>query len=254
MAAHFAFVHGGGQGSWVWEETIAALRRQAADALGSVLTLDVPGCGEKRGRDTATLDVDDVASELIVDVLAAGLKQVILVGHSLAGTLLPRLVEKRPDLFPRIVYVSCSAPLPGQTVPQMMGNGRHGSNPDSVGYPQDPKNCPVALQYREMFCNDMDDGDASRFTAKLGRDRWPDQFMHESAWRYAHLTGIQSTYVVCLRDGILTAPWQEIFAGRFKAQRIVRIDAGHQVMVTRPHALAEALRLEASSLRNADAE
>jgi pimeloyl-ACP methyl ester carboxylesterase len=150
-------------------------------------------------------------------------------------------VEKRPALFKHIVYVSCSAPLPGQTVPQMMGNGRHGSDPDAVGYPQDPKRCAVALQYREMFCNDMEDGHASRFLAKLGHDRWPDQLMRESAWRYAHLDGIQSTYVLCLRDGILTPPWQETFARRFKAQRIVRIDAGHQVMLTRPHALAEVL-------------
>jgi pimeloyl-ACP methyl ester carboxylesterase len=246
MASHFAFVHGGGQGGWVWQETIGALRGQDAAALGGVLTLDVPGCGEKRGRDTAALDLDDVVNELIVDVVTAGLQRVTLVGHSLAGTLLPRLVEKRPALFKHIVYVSCSAPLPGQTVPQMMGNGRHGSDPNAVGYPQDPMRCPVALQYREMFCNDMEDGHASHFLTKLGHDRWPDQLMRESAWRYAHLDGIQSTYVQCLKDGILTPPWQETFARRFKAQRIVRIDAGHQVMLTRPHALAEILRLDAS--------
>jgi len=137
------------------------------------------------------------------------------------------------------------APLPGQTVPQMMGNGRHGSDPKSVGYPQDPRVCPVQQQYRAMFCNDMNDAEASRFMAKLGRDRWPDQLMSESAWRYEHLQGVRSTYVLCLRDGILTVPWQETFARRFRAQRIVRIDAGHQVMNTRPHALAEVLRLDA---------
>ncbi len=245
MTTHFAFVHGGGQGGWVWEETIAALRRQDTDKWGSTLTLDVPGCGEKRGRDTSKLNIDDVVGELIGEVEAAGLQQVILVGHSLAGTLLPRLVEKRPALFPRIVYVSCSAPLAGQTVPQMMGNGRHGSDPNSVGYPHDPKSCPVQQQYREMFCNDMDDGDASHFLAKLGRDRWPDESMRESSWRYAHLDAIRSTYVLCLKDRILTAPWQEIFAGRLRVRRIVRIDAGHQVMNTRPDTLAEALRVAA---------
>jgi pimeloyl-ACP methyl ester carboxylesterase len=245
MRAHFAFIHGGGQGGWVWDDTIEALRGQTADALGSLLMLDVPGCGTKRGRDTAALDVDGVADELIADVAKARLEQVILVGHSMAGLLLPRLVEKRPDLFSRLVYVSCSAPLPGQTVPQMMGNGAHGSDPESVGYPQDPRVCPVQQQYREMFCNDMRDAEASRFMVKLGRDRWPDQSMSESAWRYEHLQGVHSTYVLCLRDRILTVPWQETFARRLKAQRIVRIDAGHQVMNTRPHALAEVLRLDA---------
>lgn len=39
---------------------------------------------------------------------------------------------------------------------------------------------------------------------------------------------------------------QEIFAERLGAGRRVRIDAGRQVMNTRPHALAEVLRHEAA--------
>ncbi|MCJ2178106.1 hypothetical protein [Novosphingobium album (ex Hu et al. 2023)] len=33
MAVSFVFLHGGGQGSWVWDETIAAIGRQAGDAV-----------------------------------------------------------------------------------------------------------------------------------------------------------------------------------------------------------------------------
>jgi len=50
---------------------------------------------------------------------------------------------------------------------------------------------------------------------------------------------------VCLADGILPVAWQQKFAERFHAKRLVRIDAGHQVMNTRPQALAEILRNEA---------
>ena len=56
-----------------------------------------------------------------------------------------------------------------------------------------------------------------------------------------------ASYVVCLRDGSLPVAWQETFATRLKAHRRARIDAGHQVMNTRPHALAEILRLEAAT-------
>jgi pimeloyl-ACP methyl ester carboxylesterase len=52
--------------------------------------------------------------------------------------------------------------------------------------------------------------------------------------------------VICLRDGILPVSWQEVFATRLQASRRVRIDAGHQVMNTRPEALAEILRYEAN--------
>src|SRR2546425_6562265 len=135
----YAFLHGGGQGSWVWKETIAALHRQADGKFGRALALDIPGCAEKRGRDISDLSPDDVAAELLADLERANMKEVILVGHSNAGTMLPRLAEKRPALFRRLVYVSCCAPLPGQNVLQMMGSSQHGSKDDEVGFPLDPK-------------------------------------------------------------------------------------------------------------------
>src|SRR5579864_6762283 len=107
----YAFLHGGGQGGWVWEQTIAALTCQTNGAFGRALTLDIPGCGAKRGRVTDALSVDDITAELIGDIVAAGLRDVVLVGHSQAGTILPRLVQRRADLFRHVVYVSCMVPL-----------------------------------------------------------------------------------------------------------------------------------------------
>ena len=135
----YVFLHGGGQGSWVWSETIAALQRQAGGKSGRALALDAPGCGAKRGADTAGLDVDGVVAELLADISVAGMKDVVLVGHSQAGTILPRLVEKQPNLFRQLVYVSCTAPSPGLTLIQQMGSGPHGANPNEVGWPFDPK-------------------------------------------------------------------------------------------------------------------
>ena len=56
----FAFLHGGGQGGWVWDETIAAMKAQSGDA-NRYLALDVPGCGTKRERDTASIQFDEIA-------------------------------------------------------------------------------------------------------------------------------------------------------------------------------------------------
>jgi hypothetical protein len=81
---------------------------------------------------------------------------------------------------------------------------------------------------------------------KLGQDAWPGRTMEAFDWRYDHLGAVPASYVLCLRDAPLTLAWQQIFAERLRAERIVRIDAGHQVMNTRPHALAEVLRHEAS--------
>jgi pimeloyl-ACP methyl ester carboxylesterase len=246
MTASFAFLHGGGQGSWVWEETLAALRQLTRTRPAHLLALDAPGCGSKRGRETANLTVDDVTDELLTDIGAAGLSDVILVGHSQAGTVLPRMAERQPGLFRRLVYLSCCAPLPGQDIQQMIGGGVHGSHRDEVGWPLDPATVTHEQQWAACFCNDMDATATAAFIARLGRDMWPLQTMTATDWRYAHLGAVPSTFILCNQDAILTPPWQLRFARRFKVERIVRIDGGHQVMNSRPQALAELLLQEAA--------
>ena len=238
------FLHGGGQGSWVWDETIAALKQQSGGAA-RCLALDVPGCGAKRGRDTEAVEFDDIARELIADMEAADMADAVLVGHSQAGMVLPRIAEFRPDLLSRLVYVTCSAPPSGMTVIERMGGGVHGQNPDEIGWPLDPATSTLEERYRIMFCNDMAPAEADAFLTRLGSDMWPMSSYACRDWRYDHLGGIPSTFVLCLQDMVLPPIWQERFAEVLKTDRTIRIDAGHQVMNTRPQALAEVLLSEA---------
>ncbi len=236
---NFAFLHGGGQGSWVWAELIVAL-----GSGHSALLLDIPGCGTKRGRDTAGTGVDEIADELLSDIDASGLSDVILVGHSAAGTILPRMAERSAQSFRRLIYLTCTAPLAGKTVLEQMGSSLHGTIDDETGWPVDPATTTIQQRYEAMFCNDMDDAATATFLAKLGSDMWPMGSMINRDWRYDHLSGAPSTAILCEQDMSLPPLWQERFAQRLHCQRIMRIDAGHQAMNTQPKALAELLLAE----------
>jgi pimeloyl-ACP methyl ester carboxylesterase len=238
---NYVFVHGGGQGGWVWDETVAALRLQSSTDVGSIMTLDAPGCGTKRGRTTEGLDMEQIAREFVSEIERAGLSHVVLVGHSQAGQTLPMMARLRPDLFSHLVYVTCSAPLPGQSVQQMIGSGLHATNADEVGWPADPATTSMNDRYYLMFCNDMSEEQTAVFLPKLGKDMWPAATYSETSWRYDDCNDVPSTYILCLRDQSLPPQWQKRFAERLGARQIVRIDAGHQVMNSRPHALAEIL-------------
>jgi hypothetical protein len=78
---HYAFVHGGIQGGWVWDTMLAALCRQTGGKVGRALALDVPGCGTKRMRATGELTLDDVAAELVDEIERAELREVVVVGR-----------------------------------------------------------------------------------------------------------------------------------------------------------------------------
>lgn len=242
----FVFLHGGGQAGWVWDETLAALALQTGGGFGRALTLDIPGCGSKRGRPTDDLDMDAVAAELAADIDASGFRDAVLVGHSQAGTVLPRLLELRPKLFRRAIYISCIAPQPGRSVRNYRDAETAQRTPDDF----DPTTNPPPEQLRDLlqniFCNDMGADETRAFMAKLGADAWPNPSYTATDWRYGHLGAVPASYFICLQDKAVSVPLQEQFAERFRASRLVRFDAGHQVMNTRPHTLAEALRHEAA--------
>lgn len=235
----FVFLHGGGQGGWVWDETIAAMAAQAGEGAHRTLALDGPGCGAKRDDDRASYGFDAVTAELIADIERAGLADVVLVGHSQAGTHIPSMILARPDLFSRAVFVSCVAPDPGLTTIEMTGTKIHGGS-----HPFNDTALSVRDRYRAMFCNDMAPAEQEAFLDKLGPDQWPPCCYSHADWLYDHLADLPVSYVLCLQDAILPLEWQERFATRFHARSTPRIDAGHQAMNTRPHALAEILLAE----------
>ncbi len=242
----FVFLHGGGQGGWVWDETIAAIKAQSGGDV-RCLALDAPGCGAKRGRDTAGIAFPEITAELVADIEAAGLRDVVLVGHSQAGTSMPAMAALRPGLFARLVFVSCIAPDPGLTVVEMTARRmrEHGHTEGSRALTDE--NRPMRERYRVMFCNDMAPAQAEAFLDKLGSDNWPPSCYAQTDWPYDHLAEVPVGYVLCLQDAILPLEWQERFAVRMHAVSTPRIDAGHQAMNTRPQALAEILLAEAAA-------
>jgi pimeloyl-ACP methyl ester carboxylesterase len=241
---NYAFVHGDALGGWVW----TTRSRRYTDKAGVPLAApwrSMPGMRAKRTSVTSQLTVENVATELIKEITRAGMEDVVLVGHSLGGPAIAFMAGLAPELFRRLVYVSCLIPLPGQNVAQMMGTGLHGGNPAEVGYPLDPTSNDDSDRCAATLCNDMNREQAAEFLAKLGADEWPPQTYTETEWRCAHLGQIPATYALChaIRD-FLPAGRKSLRRGS-KVDEIVRVDAGHQVMNTRPEALAGALRFAA---------
>lgn len=77
--------------------------------------LDIPGCGLKWGRVTDETNLDEIVTELAEDIDCTGIEDPVLVGHSQAGTITPRLVKSRPHSFRHVIYVSSLVPKGNQT-------------------------------------------------------------------------------------------------------------------------------------------
>lgn len=245
MSSNFVFIHGGGQASWVWEDAIAALKAQV-DGDAQVLALDVPGCGAKRGRDVSAMPFTAIAPELIDEIRTSGLNDIVLVGHSQSGTIVPDIARACADRVKRVIYVSCMAMAPGFDVIGYTTVHMHGEAQTELGDLIRDENSSAEARFRAMFCNDMAPDEADAFMARLGQDSWPDDSYAHREWSETYPVPMPVSYVLCQRDTILPPEWQRRFAEAFGAERIVEIDAGHQPMNTRPQELAAILLAEAA--------
>lgn len=233
----FIFQHGAMMGGYVWDELIAAMRARSDGVR--CLALDVPGCGAKRGIDTRAMSFDELIESQLADVDASGMRDVVLVGHSQGGTVLPRLAEARPGLFRKLVYIACLAPDPGQSVMEAA---------EAEDYFGDEPVQARTLMNRmiDMLCNDMDVPTAREFLGRLGGgDAWPPASYAERDWRYDHLAGVPSTYIFCEQDNCVPPEKQENYLANLLVDRVVRLDSGHQPMNSRPGELADVLLAEA---------
>jgi len=175
----------------------------------------------------------------VADVDASGMCDVILVGHSQGGTVVPRLVEARPGMFRKLVYIACLGPDPGQSVMEAA---------EEEDVPEDEPVAATTIMGRmiDMLCNDMDPAMARGFLARMGGgDAWPPSSYTERGWRYDHLKDIPSTYIFCEQDNCVPPEKQERYLANLNAGKVIRMDSGHQPMNSRPGELAEILLAEA---------
>lgn len=235
------FLHGGNHGSWCWDPVLPMLRESAPEGERLIM-LDMPGCGQKRGRAVDQLTLAAIVKELNEELRSANVSKAVLVGHSIAGVLLPMMAAEDPSLYAELIYLTTSAPLEGQTIMEMMGTALHGQDPEQVGWPLDPATTSPQDLALAMFAQDLDPSQIAWLMGEVAQDVTPPAVATSPATRAGYAGVVASTYIVTLRDNILPADWQRRFAERLGCERIVEIDTPHEPFVSHPVLLAETLR------------
>jgi pimeloyl-ACP methyl ester carboxylesterase len=84
-------VHGGGLAADSWELTVDEIHRQEPNL--PVVTLDMPGRRNNPG-DLRRLTIADYIDSLVGDIERAELEDIVIVGHSMGGMMLPGVATK----------------------------------------------------------------------------------------------------------------------------------------------------------------
>lgn len=234
--ATFVLVHGGGQGGWVWRWTARLLQAEGHEVFTPTLT----GFGARHH-----LNGPDVGFQTFLDdvgnlILFEDLKDVVLVGHSMGGAIIPRVAEALPDRIRRVVWLTAVVTSDGETlissIPQSPWIARAVELAGDRIARTDPE---------KLLDANIADGTEEHRAIMRARERsgYPAHALREPGRLTAFLRlGLPTGYVLTTEDRVVEPHVQEGFARKLPDCRRAEIAAGHQCMLTQPRATADILR------------
>ena len=110
MPETFVLVHGGSLGAWSWAAVIAQLQRLGHRAMA----VDLAGRGESPydlAKVTLAVHIDTVSRY----IEERDLRDVVMVGHSMAGIIMPSVAVRMPDRIKRLIFVSALVMRDGES-------------------------------------------------------------------------------------------------------------------------------------------
>jgi pimeloyl-ACP methyl ester carboxylesterase len=241
-------VHGGAHGAWCWSPTLPHL-----DAPSLAIDLPPKSVRGVRGapipEEILRLGIADFATSALADVDAAGFDRFVLVGHSMGGLTIGELARRVPERVAHLVFVSCIVPPEGATMIEALPEELREMTRAAVEIARAGEIAALGLGTdeglsRHMFCNDMDE-EQTRFVLDRCSAEAPSLFT-ETVTRRGIPPELPKTYVRLLRDQSLSPAVQDQQVASLRHSpggrvQVVEIDSGHDVMVSRPDALAAVL-------------
>jgi pimeloyl-ACP methyl ester carboxylesterase len=229
-------VHGGAHAADCWDLTIDEIHRLAPEL--TVLAVDLPG---RRGQpgDLWTLTIADWVDSVVADIDDAGLNEVVIVGHSMAGLTVPGVVAKLGASRVRemILAAACVPPEGAAMVDVVAGPiALIARRSAKKGAPKELGKGIANFMFfngvpraRRQFMAGRLYPDSSRIPAeRVSRPHMPDE--------------VPRTWILTLRDRAHAVKEQlasiEAIGG---VQEVIEMDTCHGLMVSEPERLAEIL-------------
>jgi pimeloyl-ACP methyl ester carboxylesterase len=203
-----------------------------------VLAVDLPGRGTS-SVPLAGLTIDGCLREVVSQVESAGITNITLVGHSLAGVILPGVATALGrDRVRRLVFVACAVPPEGGSIVDVL-RGPLKIIAAVAARRQSPTVLPTFVALA-AFANGMDHVQRSIVAQSLCPEAgW---LMREPVSREGLDMAIPRTWVLTRKDrGMNPAQQRRSIENLGGVTDYVELNAPHDVMVSHPNELADVL-------------
>ena len=107
---HFLLIHGAWHGGWGWNEISEILSYQGY----SVSTPTLTGLGEKKHLLSSKITIDTFIEDVVNHIIFENLNNIILVGHSFAGSVISGVADRLKDRIQKLIYFDAMILIDGQ--------------------------------------------------------------------------------------------------------------------------------------------
>jgi pimeloyl-ACP methyl ester carboxylesterase len=232
--ATFVLVHGGGHGGWCYSRVAPLLRAAGHD----VYTPTLSGLGERAHLMRADIDLDFHVGDIVQVLHFDDLREVILVGHSYGGMVITGVADRATDRIGKLVFLDAATPKNGESLVDHAGPIINAVRP----YGQVVDGIELVLlpgPDAGRLYGVEDEADLAWMAERLTGHPWQCFEQPLRLTNEAPLRAIPDFHVVCTS----TIPTRErALMDRVRAEgRLWDIDTGHDLMITEPKAVADAL-------------
>jgi pimeloyl-ACP methyl ester carboxylesterase len=240
MKETFVLLHGSWHGGWAWEPTAWCLRERGHTAYAPTYPGHQPGANRRGIRH------DDYVDAVVAFVEGLDLRDLVLVGHSFGGSVISRVSQVIPDRIKRLVFHTAFVVEDGTSVNDNIAADQTMIFEESAkASPDNTVACPWEV-FRDLFMQDAAEEDARSVWERLV----PQPFQPWDAkldLTNFYAFSIARSYIAVKDDMALPeGAWHPGMSSRLGSFKLVEMGGSHEVMFTRPGALAEHL-VEASN-------
>ena len=230
MKREFLLIHGGSHGAWCWEACAAAL----GEAGHGATALDLPGSGAD-ATPRGSVSVRDYVDAVCQRIEESPAREVSLVGHSLAGVILPEIASRLPGRVRDVTFLAALVLEVGECALDHIPESRRGVYLELAEASEDGAFMVSYEMARSRFFEDLPETAARRYYDLLSPQ--PISIYLERAVVGPESITVPHRYIACLRDSALGYESTLQF-GRRLGGAIEEIDSGHDVMLSAPKELA----------------
>ena len=232
--ATFVLVHGAWHDGSAWEATVRHLEEKGHKAFAPTMA----GHGKRVPKNVDHAQSTDSIVRAIVD---HSLRDIVLVGHSLGGTVISKVAEAIPERIKRLVFLNAFVLADGRSLmdespPHYVALFDRLSQESAEGTVM----IPFSI-WREAFVNDADLEMAKWTYAQLSPE--PYQVCRDKLdLKKFYSLEIPRSFINCTEDIALPPGewgWHPRMSSRLGLYRLVQMPGGHEVLYTNPLALAE---------------